>query len=71
MKYCKDCKHFRSSRFNYRCEGVAEVVSPIWGPYTPNVDAKDARAEGGECGPEARLFAPRESLLKRLLGRAA
>ena len=66
MKYCKDCKHLSfGGRGGYRCDGVSQVESPVWGAYTPRVHPVEARAKGGECGPEARLFELREPLLAR------
>lgn len=76
MKYCTDCKHYQPSNEYVRTEHcwAPDARTPVGHRQYPHI----ARAEGGACGVEAKLFEPqpppppsppRVGFWRRLFGR--
>lgn len=71
MRYCKDCKHFELPTYTGNggrpyCARFKKTFTssehPVFGP-TVNYSAPEcevARGEGGQCGPQARFWVPRD-----------
>ncbi len=73
MKFCKDCKHHHPSIAVWglycpdTCHGGEVTFNPVTGDGSRFVgDCSSVRAEGGRCGPEGKMFDP-----KNLDGRLA
>jgi hypothetical protein len=84
MRYCKDCEHFASGTAEYRapfCQRFKRefVVSesPVFGPRKEfsAPECVVARAEKGQCGPQARFYVARSGteawMMERELARQA
>lgn len=59
MNICVNCVHYNHHemvkfRSNHRC-ALSERISPVTGERDLP-DCAELRDEGGECGPEGRLF---------------
>lgn len=78
MKLCKDCKHFSPSSISAKCAssdachvrlpGTDPQFDPVSGREDRQVHTpRTMRMEGGHCGPSAKLFEERYSILRRLL----
>lgn len=70
VKYCKDCRHFRSSGLSPhppRCAHPDFLGQHlVFGPVT--MEAMDARLSNKHCGWGARLFQPKLTLWQRVTG---
>jgi len=64
MKYCKDCKHFEETGgpYYYLCHRLTrQREDVVTGIHVCNVSCDEARADGKECGPDAKLFEEKTS----------
>lgn len=66
MRYCKDCIHMKRDIVAAKCNALTQRDfdrdDPVHGPQWTEIeeDCTDARGEGGECGPDAKLYEPKE-----------
>lgn len=74
MKYCKDCKHYRSRPLDHsRCSrGVEFCTDPVSGEKGIKVKtlqfcyAERESDEKNRCGPDAKFFEAKPTLLGKL-----
>lgn len=63
-KYCKHCRHFDSDQLPLEiCTAEWRPVDPLTGPYEDVGFEKDARLfrkNATGCGPEGKLWEPKE-----------
>lgn len=63
MKLCKDCKYY--SQFSWYCKHDKAIM--YFNPVNGKADYwfAEVMREGRECGPNAKLFEPKESFSTR------
>lgn len=66
MKLCKECKHSNWMFNDFWCRHPSAGVDPVsGGPYETRCFAQRG-AYAGKCGPEAKLWEPKPTLIQKL-----